>query len=221
MNMITVIDFETTGMEPPEAEVCEVGYTIIDGNRINSSDGRLCGVKSMPPEVRAVHGIRMEDVAGCEPFNADDLPFSDYYAAHNADFEARFLPAGIKIICTYKAALRVWPESKSHSNGYLRYWLEDQGLISPIHELTQPPHRAVPDSYTTAHILLALLKNVSIEDMLRWSSEPRLLPRCPIGKHKGKQWSEIDSSYLQWMIGQADMDTDLKWNARRELEARK
>ena len=58
-------------------------------------------------------------------------------AAHNADFETKFFEPMLPVICTYKAALRVWPDAPSHSNGALRYWLEDQGKVSPSHELTQ------------------------------------------------------------------------------------
>ena len=91
------------------------------------------------------------------------------------------------MICTYKAALRAWPDAPSHSNGALRYWLEDQGLIAIDHTLTQPVHRAGPDAYVTAHILLALFNagHTGLE-MIAWTKEPRLLPTCPIGKFRGK-----------------------------------
>ena len=97
----------------------------------------------------------------------------------------------------------------------LRYWL---GLDLDDAQ-AMPPHRARPDAYVTAHILCALLNVASLEDMISWTSEPRAMAACPIGKHKGKPWAEIDRGYLTWMVG-SDMKDDLKWNAQRELDRR-
>lgn len=225
MAIIRVIDFETTGFEPPDAEVCEVGLCDLDTEARAVADARtwLCGVKAMPPEVRAVHHIRLSDCDGLSPFNAEEMFTGkvDAVAAHNADFELRFFDAKVPVICTYKAALRVWPDAPSHSNGALRYWLEDQGIIAPDHDKTQPAHRAGPDAYTTAHILLALLNaGHTGREMVAWTKEPKMLPSCTIGKFKGKPWSEVEDGFLGWMLRQADMDKDLKWNAQREIARR-
>ncbi len=230
--LIRVIDFETTGTEPP-AEVVEVGFCDLHGDEsgrwaIGQHGSWLCGVDAIPPEVRAIHHIRVSDVAGLAPFDcaglwamaADDQV--DVVAAHNMEFEAKFLgEAARPLLCTYKAALRVWPAAPSHSNGALRYWLEDQGLIEPLHEKTLPPHRAGPDAYVTAHLLQALLTLHTAAEMIRWTKEPRLLPTCPIGKFRGKPWAEVEAGFLDWMLAQASMEPDLKWNARRELERRR
>jgi exodeoxyribonuclease X len=229
MTVIRVIDFETNGTEPP-AQVCEVGYCdlalIGDKWVVEAPRSWLCMVDAMPPEVRAVHHISLADLAGCAPFNAGDMlasgtSYVSAYAAHNADFEAKFLPFDAPVICTYKAALRAWPEAPSHSNGALRYWLEDQGKIAPDHSLTQPAHRAGPDAYVTAHILKALFDTaLTGKEMVAWTKEPRLLPRCPIGKFRHKPWSEVEAGFLGWMLRQEGMEEDLKWNARREIDRR-
>lgn len=229
MTIIRVIDFETNGTEPP-AQVCEVGYcdlALIGGEWVvEAPKSWLCMVDAMPPEVRAVHHISLADLAGCEPFNAGDMLASganyvSAYAAHNAEFEGKFLPFDSPVICTYKAALRAWPEAPSHSNGALRYWLEDQGKIAPDHSLTQPSHRAGPDAYVTAHILKALFETgLTGKEMVAWTKEPRLLPRCPIGKFRDKPWSEVEAGFLGWMLRQEGMEEDLKWNARREIDRR-
>lgn len=224
MTTIRVIDFETTGMEPP-AEVCEVGTCDLDlqSKTILPTKSWLCRVKSMPPEVRAIHHITIEDCEGWDEFNPDAMMNApaDALAAHNADFETRFFNPDLPMICTYKVALRVWPEAPSHSNGALRYWLQDQGLITPDHVKTQPAHRAGPDAYVTAHILLALFNTgMTGKEMVAITKEPRLLPTCPIGKFKGKPWCEVESGFLGWMLRQDSMEEDLKWNARREIDRR-
>lgn len=229
MTIIRVIDFETTGTEPDDgAKVCEVGICDL---HLEEKDVRrpmtwLCGVDAMPPEVRAVHHISLEECAGQKPFDAsdmfmDELGKVDAIAAHNAEFETKFFEAPVPVICTYKVALRAWPEAPSHSNGALRYWLEDQGKIEPDNALTQPAHRAGPDAYVTAHILKALFEtDLTGKEMVTWTKEPRLLPTCPLGKFRGKPWSEVESGFLGWMLRQPTMEADLKWNAEREIARR-
>jgi exodeoxyribonuclease X len=228
MTIIRVIDFETTGIEPPEAEVCEVGICdlYLEEKRVAEPRAWLCGVDKMPPEVRAVHHISLGECEGFPPFDVDIMMDSGHephaIAAHNAEFETKFFAWPLPVICTYKAALRVWPDAPAHNNGALRYWLEDQGLITPDHVLTQPAHRAGPDAYVTAHILLALFNTgVTGREMIAWTKEPKLLPTCPIGAEwRGKKWADVDSGFLRWMTGNATMESDLKWNAQRELDRR-
>ena len=224
MTTIRVIDFETTGFEPP-AEVCEVGICDLDleEKQVSIPIAWLCGVKSMPPEVRAIHHISLAECEGHEPFAPDRLLDDGLaaVAAHNAEFETKFFTPTRPLICTYKAALRAWPDAPSHSNGALRYWLEDQGKIAPDDARTQPAHRAGPDAYVTAHILLALFNaGHTGREMIAWTKEPRLLPRCPLGKFRDKPWSEVEAGFLGWMLRQPTMEADLKWNAEREIARR-
>lgn len=228
MTVIRVIDFETTGEAPP-AQVCEVGVCDLDLERREIAPPRswLCGVQDMPPEVRAVHHITFAECAGRAPFEqatADammDEGAPAALAAHNAEFEAQFFTSSIPVICTYKAALRIWPDAPSHSNGALRYWLEDAGKIAPVHAKTQPAHRAGPDAYVTAHVLLALFDaGATGREMVAWTKEPRLLPTCTIGKFRGVPWADVEGGFLNWMLRQDTMEADLKWNARREIDRR-
>lgn len=228
MTIIRVIDFETSGTEPPEAEVCEVGICDLnlDQKEVLLPLSWLCRVKAMPPEVRAVHHISLDECSGEPVFDPGDMfmeklgPVSAM-AAHNAEFETKFFDSPVPVICTYKAALRVWPEAPSHSNGALRYWLEDQGKLSLDHSRSQPAHRAGPDAYVSAHILLALFNDGATgKEMVAWTKEPRLLPKCPIGKFRGQPWSEVEGGFLGWMLRQDSMEEDLKWNAKREIARR-
>lgn len=230
---IRVIDFETTGMERPPAEVVEAGWCDLtqmpDGSwDVGEAESELFAVDAIPPEVRAVHHITMDDVVGCRTFDPLALLLDAVnagavvLAAHNMEFEHRFFGTpSVPLLCTYKAALRVWPDAPSHSNGALRYWLEDQGLLSLEHAKAMPPHRAGPDAYVTAHVLKALLTKATAKQMVAWTREPRLLPTCPIGKFRGKPWADVEAGFLNWMLRQPDMEADLKWNAERELERRR
>ena len=232
MTVLRVIDFETNGFEPP-AEVIECGTCDVSlvGERWIVDEGHFAdfyACEKLRPEARAVHHITPGELEGTAPF--DPAPIIERataenisaLVAHNWDFEKRWLPdiGKLHAICTYKAALRVWPDAPSHSNGALRYWLEDQGLISPDPKLCEPAHRAGPDAYVTAHILVELLKLATGREMVAWTKEPRLLPTLPIGKQKGSKWPDVDAGFLGWVMRQPDMDEDIKWNVRREIERR-
>ncbi len=231
---IRVLDFETTGTAPP-AHVIEVGFCDLElhdgsGLWVMEPSARLCGGGTITAETRAIHHISPEEIIGLDPFDAAAFVAQARadgviaIAAHHADFEGKWIgPAldGLPLICTYKAALRVWPDEPLHSNQFLRYRLEELGLSAPVPGLCQPAHRAGPDAYATAHLLKALLASATVHQIIDWTQEPAALPRCPIGeKWRGKKWSEVEAGFLDWMTRQATMDPDLKWNAARELHRR-
>jgi exodeoxyribonuclease X len=235
--IVRVLDFETTGTEPP-AEVCEVGYSdvvvVADGTkgRVSAPVSWLCGVDRLTVETRAVHHIppaALEGLPAFDPAAFATRAVSDgvaAVAAHRADFEGRWVgaalaAAGIPLVCSYKAALRAWPDAPAHNNQVLRYWLDEQGLTSPDPVVAQPAHRAGPDAYATAHTVRAILAlGHTLEDMVAWTAEPALLPRIPIGKQRGAKWADVEVGFLRWMLAQATMEADLKWNAQRELARR-
>lgn len=229
MSLLRVVDFETTGLEPG-AEVAEVGWCDLDSKtrQIGRMGSFLCGVSAMPPETRAVHHLTMAQLAGRPRYNRAlwveraMLDGVAAFVAHMAEFEATFLTGSVPLVCTYKAALRVWPQAPSHSVFGLLYWLEDQGLAAFDCQLAYPPHRAGPDSYATAIVLGALYEaGMTSADLWKWTQLPRLLPTCPIGKFRGKPWAEVEGGFLDWMTRQADMEEDLKWNAETELARRR
>lgn len=224
MTMIRVIDLETTGMTAEDA-VCEVGWQdYVPGSATLMQDAGSALVdpgRPIPPEAMAVHHIRDADVAGAptkEEAFARLMEGADVFAAHNAAFERQFFGGGDKPwICTLKAARRVWPEAPGHGNQVLRYWLD----LAAAPDRASPAHRAGPDAYVTALLLNALIaKGVTIDDLIRWTGEPSLLPRITFGKHRGLKWSEAPIDYLDWIVGKSEMDEDVKFTARHELKRR-
>ena len=227
MTTLRVTDIETTALTPDDGAVIELGYCDyeVETKAVSDPVSWLCFADAIPPENRAVHHITVADIADREPFDAaafvgESKQVAACLVAHNSAFESSFIPdAGIPWICTYKSALRIWPNAPSHSNAALAYWLEDQGLITFDHAKTVPTHRAGPDAYVTAHILKALFEaGATGRDMVAWTKLPALMPRVTFGKHKG-EWKDVPGSYLTWIIG-SDMSDDIKWNARQEIERR-
>lgn len=244
MTTVTVLDIETTGMDPGQgAEVIELGWQHVqdteNGWFFAGKGDKLFGCeRPSPPEVLAVHHITPELIEGLPLYTpalaavAMDLSAPgpiEYYVAHNQEFEYSFLhgltdpqfssPAP-RWICTYKCALVAWPDAPSHGNQALMYYRSLHHMIS--YDERMPPHRALPDAVVTARIFVSLrATGMSLEDMVRITSEPANLPTCPIGKERGKKWADIDSGFLSWCLRQPDMRPDVVHCARRELERRR
>ena len=140
---------------------------------------------------------------------------ADVYVAHHAEFERSFLGelASASWICTAKAARRAWPQAPGFSNQVLRYWLELE--LDP--DLGLPAHRAGPDAYVTAHILLQLLQTETISDLVAWTTQPDVVR---FGRHRGRGWAELPSDYLRWIVEESEMDATRLQLAKSELERR-
>jgi exodeoxyribonuclease X len=142
---------------------------------------------------QTIHHISDADVAGARfwkdaaPLVLKPLAGVVALAAHRAAFEQRYctprLSGGSRWICTWKCALRLWPEMPGYSNQVFCYARMPQGLDQ---KTGLPAHRALPDAYVTAHNLWDMLNTVSAEQLLSWSEEPGLLPRVPAGPDRGK-----------------------------------
>ena len=156
----------------------EIAWTdvILDGGRfvLGETQSHLLKPKhKISPGALATHQITEEmvkDAPEIGEIKPSPTVGADIFVAHSAAFDRQFFPAREHPwICTQMAARRVWPEAPSYSNQNLRNWLN---LEFPDPERTLPPHRAGPDTYVTAHILLRLLQERTIEQLIEWTSTP-------------------------------------------------
>jgi exodeoxyribonuclease X len=223
-----IVDLETTGTGPDD-HVVEIAAVDLMGDEIAPVGSDLVRPPTrIPPQASAVHHITDEDVRGSPTLeellpsymDADGAAGVDVFASHHWAFDGQWLTgrlAGRPAICTYKAALRVWPKAPGHSNQALRYWLKPNGLRS---DLATPAHRALPDAYVTALLLRELLQVASVDDLVAWTDEPGLLPRVTFGRHRGCRWDEVPTDYLEWIVEQSDHNEDVKFTAAHALNAR-
>lgn len=234
MTEFLVFDVETLGFKPEDALI-ELGWTSVRTEPVpnglsvcfGEAEGEvLFGIPSgqvMTADNRAVHHIH--------PYLLKDLPVFDvsewggtalndteYLVAHNAEFEKQWLePLGLPWICTYKCAIRAWPDAPSHSNQALKYWLDHEDRADYY-----PPHRALPDAKVTAQTLWRLLLLHPVETLLQWSREPRMILKMPFGKHKDTLIADVPSDYLWWIVGpKYDGDADIKFACQAELDRRR
>ena len=238
--LLRVVDLETTGFTPPEAAVCEIGYVdvVAHGHDLAGAPtdwrvlpklwGHLVDPgRPIPPETSAVHHLIDEDVRGApswpealESLLSPTEPAITALVAHSAKFERLFITdemtGGLPFICTYKCALRLWPEAPAHSNQTLRYWRRPDGLDRAVANVA---HRAGPDAYVTAFHLRDMLALASLNQLIAWSSEPALQVRCHIGKWRGTPWREVDDGFLRW-VSDKDFDEDVLFTVRHEMDRR-
>lgn len=229
---IRVVDLETTGSRPPAHAVCEVGWQDLeiaaDGTwQIAETHGAFLidPQRDIPPVTQAVHHITDEDVVGA-PLWEDAAPSVlrrpggfTALAAHRAGFEQRYctpeLTQGARWICTWKCALRLWPDSPGFSNQGLRYWHKPKGLVR---ERGLPVHRAFPDAYVSAHLLRDMLALAPVEQLIEWTALPGLLPRMRYGEERGTSFDELPTARLKQLA--KERDGDVRYTAAWHLEQR-
>ena len=226
MDIIRCIDFETTGLPGPDmpaSGIMQTGWcdlTVETGAITNPTDHLVnCGIP-VSIEARAIHHISDEQVQliGITPDKSCAILMDgphQYFGAHNIDMEQAYFGGGERVwICTYKTALRVWPDAPGHKLQELRYFLglDDEPDFDPKH--TQFPHRAPDDSYVCAFVMRRLLAAETLETLVKWSSGPALLMMCWMRKHKGKTWQKVayeDREYLEWIYNVSDVkDRDIR-----------
>lgn len=239
--IIRVVDFETTGGLPPDHAVIEAGwidlvpwgYDLLGRPtwmlRPGGPTARLVNPwRPIMPEAQAVNQLTAGDLVGAQDW-ATVLPRLltvapgeqiVAWAAFGVETEQAWLTRDVigpaRWICARKLALRLWPEAPRHSNQVLRFWRDPGGFDR---RYANPAHRAGPDAFVTANLLVSLLGDLTIEQAEAWTVAPALLARVPFGNHKGGRWIDVDDDFLHWVLAR-DFDTDVIYTARTELERR-
>lgn len=220
--MIVVIDTETTGLEPPEAEVIEIAAVAIGGGMGSVLVKPHGGI---PPETSAVHHLVDEDFVNGASFGSVKEAWIalagrlimgpvEAYVAHNAEFDKKFLPflEDAPWLCTWRCAMHCWPDAPGHGNQVLRYYLG----IKPDLPGGLAPHRALYDAIVTTAILQEMLKLKTLPELLELQGLPVLQKKVRFGKHRDMLWKDVDKSYLQWVL-RSDFDSDVQYTAHHWL----
>lgn len=186
------IDIETTGLDPQNDEITEVGlalFDMTDKKLLMSQSFLVQGVKSVPPEIVELTGITtlMREKAGFKKAAVKDsvtalLGVADYLCAHNAEFEKSFLgDFGMKWIdtaCDLPIPKRITTRKLEHLACEHKIYVKDA-------------HRALPDVLT----MLELLGRYPEVEVLELANSPTLQVRALTGyeqrelaKARGYRW---------------------------------
>ena len=221
-----IIDTETTGLDPARDRVVEIGYAVTSLTETLQSGSCLVNpCVPIPPSASAIHHLLDEDVKDAPILDEaiKTLPglLPAAYVAHNAPFDASFLPMlHGPWLDTKRIARRYMPELPEFSNQFLRYALK---LDVPRDTVA---HRAEGDCIVTAALLRYLLNGPAKADLesqafpafIAQQQTPVLLHTVGFGKHKGILWSEVPRGYLDWLAKnpQGD-DGDLSYTVHHYL----
>lgn len=225
MITIRVIDTETTGLTRAD-KVIEAAYHEVVSEtdhfpvyHLGAYDRSFFSTdRPVHIKARAAHHINPRDLNGAPDtqYVAKFLHWPkapDYFAAHKADFDFQFIETDVPVICTLACARQVWKDAPAHTNQVLRYYLDLDADpdFSPVR--AEPPHRALPDTYVTALILIELLRAFPVEQLLAWSGNvatSNVIKHLPFGEHKGVPLDEVPLKYLNWVVTMSSATPNIK-----------
>jgi exodeoxyribonuclease X len=219
--MITVLDVETTGLDPTDA-VVEIAAVCLDNGNVGEPIASFVKPdRPIPPEASGIHGIIDVDVAEAPELRlavALVVPANTtFVAAHNARFDRSCLPMlhDKAWIDTYRVSLHLWKDAPNFRNMTLRYWLD---LDLP----RNGAHRATEDVIVTAHILKRQLEERTIDELIQLSTKRVVLREVDFGKYRGELWAKVPIDYLDWMesVGLGEFEPDIAYTVAMELRRR-
>jgi len=165
-----IVDLETTGWEPEEAAITEIGAVLVCGGRVRAQFSSLVNAGgAIPEQVATLTGISDAMVASAPPLSTVLTGFLSFarggvLAAHNAPFDVAFLTAACQ------ACGLPWPEFQVLDTVELAHRVLGEEEVADCKLATlaahfdtriRPRHRALPDALATADVLTALLRKLA------------------------------------------------------------
>ena len=223
------IDCETTGLESKTDRIIEVAAVVFTEDAILDRYETLVDPEVLiSEESTAIHHITNEMVVG-KPKIKEVLPHvfkmlgKHIIVGHGIPFDIAFLAEAAKIHCvpntlekhafldTLRLA-RLYGESPTNSLEKLR---------EHFNIAAEGAHRAMNDVVVNIEVFKYLTRKFkTTEQLTERLKKPIALKAMPLGKHKGRPFSEIPQEYLQWASNK-DFDQDLLFSVRSELKRRK
>lgn len=239
----TIVDCETTGLDPDKDRVVEVAAAIyVNGEPVDTFESFVNPGMPIPPQASGLHGID-DDMVADAPDIGTVLQHLDAFAgphvvvAHNAKFDRQFLTSlrDREWICSLRLARHVWKSAPDYKNGTLRYWLQIKHplLVGTV------PHRAAGDVLTTGFVferalqaaMLEMPLDANIHHLLQFVESPICVTHLHYGRRfSGRALADIDSWYLSWVLRDAaspqeqrrmNVDSDTLAAVTSELERRR
>lgn len=222
-------DCETTGLEPREARLIEIGVCKFTFDEILERYETLIDPETpIPPLTTEIHHITDEMVEGkpkAREVLRDVLKMigSHILVGHGIQLDVAFVSEECKRACipctlhenpffdTLRMA-RLYGKSPINSLEKLRehFNIPEEGA-----------HRAMSDAIVNIEVFKKLSTGFkTVQDLQKRLERPILLKAMPLGKHKGRPFPDIPVEYLRWAATK-DFDQDLLFSLRSELKARK
>ena len=209
--MYTILDTETASLH---SGVVELALLHIDNelNVLGEFHTKVNPERPIEPGAFAVHGISDADVADAPTLaQIPELSLVTHAVAHNLAFDSRMLKGHLNA----EAGLCTLSLSRQYLKGTANHKLENLK-----HELGLPDrksHSALGDVYTTLDLLRHLLPltGAPLDTLFKRAAQPKLIHRMTFGKHKGLLISQVPADYRNWLLGQENLDKDLKYTLEK------
>ncbi len=228
-DIFVCLDCETTGLESEKDQIIEVAIVRFNFDQIIDTFETLVDPQMPIPEVStAIHHITDRMVQG-KPKICEVLPQvirflgNTLLIGHGIPTDIAFLSQAARK-CAIPSTLhahpyvdtlrlaRLYGESPTNSLEVLRrhFNIAEEGA-----------HRAMNDVVVNVEVFKYLSRHFkTTEQMVERLKSPILLKAMPLGKHKGRPFSDLSSEYLKWASFQK-FDQDLLFSINTELKKRK
>lgn len=223
------LDCEMTGLDPRKDRVIEVALVRFTFDRIVETFESLVNPEcEVSPASQKIHHISNEMLRN-QPTMDAVLPKivqfirpKDIIVGHSVDCDINILteeasrlgtqfPKNFEIFDTVRLAKEYGDSPNNSLEALARHF-----AISSIGN-----HRAMKDVMINIEIFKYLCRRFRTVTQIReLLSKPIKMKYMPLGKHKGRPFSEIPLSYLIW-ASKMDFDADLLFTIRQEIKQRK
>jgi len=223
------LDVEATGLDCSQDRILEMAAVRFTLSQIEDEFESLVDPeREIPKESIKIHNISQEMVSG-KPKIGNLLPEflafvgQDIIVGHGIDFDIGIIMQEAKrvscpcsldkntTIDTLRLA-RLYGQSPANSLAVLRqhFNITDEGA-----------HRARSDVIVNVQVFRHLVRPFkTLEEIQRSLAKPILMKTMPLGKHKGRYFSDMPIEYLLWAARQK-FDNDLLFSLRSEIQRRK
>ncbi len=222
-------DLETTGLEPENDKIIEVACVRFNFDQILETYETLidpgCPISQESMEIHHITDAMVLGKPRIEEILSQLLKFigNEIVVGHGIALDLAFLSAAAK---RHSVPCRL-PEQKSIDTLRLaRLYGESphnslERLRQHFNIAAEGAHRAMNDVVVNIDVFKFLSKQFkTTEQLFERLKRPIMLKTMPLGKHKGRPFSEIPIEYLQW-ASRKDFDQDLLFSVRHELKERK
>lgn len=222
-----IFDTETTGTDDTKDQIIEAAWLTMPPldqiNDLSAPPGEY--LQRFKPSVpitygaQAVHHIIHQDLVGCPPSEAFELPDgTTHLVGHNVDFDWRMAgKPDIKRICTLALSRFLFPDLDSHTQSAMIYFMARlRGHEVFARSALKNAHAALDDVKNCRDLLEFLLLEIESRDDIApvktWDelhvlSETARLPLVmSFGKHKGTPIYQVPADYVRWYRRQDEPD---------------
>jgi DNA polymerase III subunit epsilon len=184
---LAFLDVETTGADPREDRITEVGVVLVDeGRPIEEWSTLINPGREIPRGIETLTGISSEMAARAPGFAEVSLDLAArledrLLVAHNARFDNAFLrhefrrvgmPFEARVLCTVRLSRALYPEHRHHNL---------DALIERYSLTCETRHRALPDARVLFHLMNAWARELPAARLLAACDDVTLRPHLPAG----------------------------------------